>query len=114
MAPCTNEGAFCSSGCTNACSFCTAFRCTGGQWMRMEAHPAPCFSCGPELRCRMHSQFCLTVVGGPAGSTPTYSCGEVPGSCPLAPTCACLDAVGQAGTCAEPTPGQVTITLAAP
>jgi hypothetical protein len=114
MAACTSEGQTCSSGCTDACDFCNLLRCTGGVWQRMEAVPAPCFSCGPTLRCRDNAQYCRVVRGGPAGSEPGYSCMDVPSNCPAVPTCTCLSSTPPVTTCTQAGPGQLTFTVNAP
>lgn len=115
MGACTVDGQICSSGCTDACSFCNLLRCVGGTWQRMESFPAPCFSCGPALRCRDNAQYCQVIQGGPAGSSPTYTCRDVPSSCPATPTCACLPlTTPPSTTCTQAGPGQLTTTLNLP
>lgn len=44
-APCTNEGAFCNTGCEDQCQFCNILNCNGGVWQHLEAPPAPCLDC---------------------------------------------------------------------
>ena|GEM_PF-6806931 len=43
--PCMPEGAFCSTGCEDPCSFCNILNCTNGVWTNVEVFPAPCLSC---------------------------------------------------------------------
>lgn len=113
--PCDAEGTSCGGElCTDECSFCNILMCEGGTWNRLEAFPAPCFSCGPELQCPQDTDYCSVVIGGPAGSEPSYSCAEIPEACTAEPSCECLDGEGLPGDCSGDAETGITITLAAP
>lgn len=43
--PCSEEGASCSTDCSDQCQFCNSWMCQGGVWMRLEVFPAPCLEC---------------------------------------------------------------------
>lgn len=104
---CNGEGLTCGT-CPSACQNCALLRCSQGHWQMQEAFAAPCFSCGPTLRCQKTATYCH-VVGG----TPTYSCTPTPASCLPTPTCACLKGFA-GGTCEDKTGGDITITLGSP
>jgi len=119
LGPCGTEGAICGGNCSDACQFCNLLRCSGGRWQAQEAAPAPCFACGPSLRCQINQQYCYSITGGAVGNPPSYQCRAVPMACLPTPTCKCLrdqgangnlceDAAGDAGA------GQITVTLQAP
>lgn len=113
--PCDAEGTSCGGElCTDECSFCNILTCDEGTWTRLEAFPAPCFSCGPELQCPLDTDYCSVVIGGPAGSEPSYTCAEYPEACAAEPTCECLEGDGLPGDCAGDAETGITITLAAP
>jgi len=78
-----------------------------------EVFGAPCFSCGPTLRCQKTATYCHIVEGGPVGSTPTYSCPSTPASCLPTPSCACLKGTA-GGICDDKTAGEITVTLEVP
>jgi hypothetical protein len=114
---CTSEGAVCSSGCTDVCQFCNLLRCVSGRWQPQEVAPAPCFACGPTLRCQTNAQFCRVQMGGAVGIPPSYQCRATPDACRPTPSCQCLRNQGVAETlCAEGDAGtgQITTTLLAP
>jgi hypothetical protein len=61
-APCSTPGAFCSSDCSDVCSFCNVLQCEDGVWSRMEVFPFPCIDC---------DQMCeYSVAAGCAGGAP--------------------------------------------
>ena len=116
---CTSEGTVCSNGCTDVCQFCNLLRCTGGHWQTEEAAPAPCFACGPSLRCQTNAQYCYSVAGGAVTRPPSYECRTTPATCLPVPSCTCLrnqnlattvctDSTGDAGS------GQITTTELVP
>jgi hypothetical protein len=108
---CSEEGRTCGT-CIDRCNFCSMVTCRNGRWARMEVAPAPCFDCGASLRCQINEQYCVaTLPGIPTGVT-SYSCAEIPDSCPQTPTCDCVQVGG--GTCQMSGAGQLTITLATP
>ena len=109
---CNVEGTKCSVGCTDACSFCNLLSCTGGHWVQLESVPAPCFNCGPSLRCRIGVQLCSETLGGAVGNPPQYVCSALPDRCQSTPTCACV--APPPSTCAESGTGQLTVTTYAP
>ena len=114
-ATCTSEGTTCGGGnCTDACQFCNLLRCVSGHWQNMEAAPAPCFSCGPSLRCQTYAQYCDATIGGAVGSTGSYRCTALPAACTTTRTCACLQSQGVPGSCVQSGAGELTVTLAAP
>jgi hypothetical protein len=112
--PCTTPGVFCGGPCTDVCSFCNILRCEDGMWGRMEVFPAPCFSCGDSESCQTSVEYCQHTISGVKGGADTYACVEGTGDCEDAVTCECLAAEGVAGDCEEPSPGEATVTLAAP
>ena len=83
-------------------------------WERLEAFPAPCFSCGDALQCPQDTDYCSTVIGGPAGSEPSYSCVDLPEECRAEPNCDCLSTAGVSGDCAGDAETGITVTIAAP
>jgi len=109
---CSTDNTTCSSGCTDACSFCNVLRCSGGHWVQQESVPAPCFDCGPTLRCRTGMQACYKTTGGAATNPPSYACADLPQQCLATPTCACV--APPPAMCEESGTGQLTITFAAP
>ena len=114
---CTTEGWVCSDACLDACQFCNLLRCTGGRWQPQEVAPAPCFACGPSLRCQITAQFCRVQVGGAVTNPPSYQCRTTPAACLPTPSCLCLRNQGAAETtCTEGDAGtgQITTTLLAP
>ena len=112
---CDVEGTSCGGElCTDECSFCNILRCEGGMWTRLEAFPAPCFSCGDELQCPLDTDYCSVVIGGTPGSEPSYACAEIPEACRPEPTCECLDGEGLPGECSGDAESGITVTLAAP
>ena len=115
-AACTTEGVTCGSCGTDVCQFCNLLRCVTGHWQRMESAPAPCFSCGPNLRCQGYAQYCDVTTGGALGAGSTYRCTALPAACKTTPTCACLQAqsVAGSGNCTMGAQGEVTVTLLAP
>jgi hypothetical protein len=115
-AACTTEGATCGSCGTDVCQFCNLLRCVTGHWQRMESAPAPCFSCGPNLRCQGYAQYCDVITGGALGASSTYRCTALPAACKTTPTCACLQTqnVAGSGNCTMGAQGEVTVTLLAP
>ena len=115
-AACTVEGATCGGPCTDVCQFCNLLRCMSGRWQRMESAPAPCFTCGPDLRCQGFAQYCAVTSGGAVGAGSSYRCTALPAACTTTPTCACLQAQGVAGSgnCTMAAQGAVTVTLLAP
>ena len=82
----------------------------------MESAPAPCFSCGPNLRCQGYAQYCDVTTGGAVGAGSTYRCAALPTACKTTPTCACLQgqSVAGSGNCTMGAQGAVTVTLLAP
>jgi hypothetical protein len=112
---CTSEGTTCSSGCTDVCQFCQLLRCQGGRWTPLEVAPAPCFPCGPSLRCQINGDYCYAVMGGPIGAEPSYRCRPMPNTCLPAPTCACLkEQLGAtSATCQQAGAGELTVTFQA-
>ena len=114
-AACTDDGVVCGS-CTDVCQFCNTLRCVSGRWQRMEAAPAPCFMCGPSLRCQGYVQYCEVTMGGAQGSAASHRCSALPTACKTTPTCACLQTQGVAGSasCTMAGQGDVTVTLPAP
>jgi hypothetical protein len=115
-AACTVDGATCGGPCTDVCQFCNLLRCTSGRWQRSESAPAPCFTCGPDLRCQGFAQYCDVTSGGAVGAGSSYHCTALPAACTTTPTCACLQTQGVAGSgnCAMAAQGAVTVTLLAP
>lgn len=113
-AACTTPGVTCGGPCPDACSFCNLLRCEDGMWSGLEAGPAPCFSCGTGAECQINVDYCLKTIGGPAPGTETFECTAPPADCAGAVTCACLDTASVGGDCAEPNPGEVTVTFSAP
>jgi hypothetical protein len=109
---CSAENTTCNQGCSDACSFCNSLRCSGGHWVQQEAFPAPCFDCGPTLRCRIGQQDCIKTEGGAVGSPPSYVCSALPDQCLATPTCACV--APPPALCAESGTGQLTITNQVP
>jgi len=59
-------------------------RCTGGRWQSQEVAPAPCFACGPTLRCQTNAQYCHVLE---AERSPIRRCISVapPGDLPAHP-----------------------------
>lgn len=92
--PCSDEGASCGGPCTDECQFCNLLRCSGGQWQRLEAFPAPCVECGDALDCNTLDSYCHVVDGA------TYSCESYPAACSDDHTCACLEAQVE-GVCSD-------------
>jgi len=43
--PCSEEGASCSSDCSDQCLFCNAWTCQDGAWKHVEVPPIPCLEC---------------------------------------------------------------------
>ena len=80
-AACTVEGATCGGPCTDVCQFCNLLRCMSGRWQRMESAPAPCFTCGPDLRCQGFAQYCAVTTGGALGAGSSYRCTALPAAC---------------------------------
>jgi hypothetical protein len=78
--------------------FCNVFRCSGGEWMRMEAFPLPCFDCG-ERRCISDEQYCDVERSDVAGRPDVYECREMPEACRAEPTCACIEPLVPANRC---------------
>jgi hypothetical protein len=76
--------------------------------------PTGTFACGAALRCETGVEFCQTVVGGAAGSHPSYSCNPLPATCADPPTCASCFPVSGASSCSEAGAGEITNTLFAP
>ena len=115
-AACTVEGATCGGPCTDVCQFCNLLRCMSGRWQRMESAPAPCFTCGPDLRCQGFAQYCDVTTGGALGAGSSYRCTALPAACTTTPTCACLQTQGVTGSgnCTMAGQGAVTVTLLAP
>ena len=115
-AACTVDGATCGGPCTDVCQFCNLLRCMSGRWQRMESAPAPCFTCGPDLRCQGFAQYCAVTTGGALGAGSSYRCTALPAACQTTPTCACLQTQGVAasGNCTMAAQGAVTVTILAP
>jgi len=111
---CTMDGTFCGGPCADVCSFCNLLECRDGMWGRVEAAPAPCFACGPEVRCQADVEYCLALASGVPGGMDTYRCIEPPKRCLAGVTCECLTMAGVVGDCSEPSPGEVTMSVAAP
>jgi hypothetical protein len=114
---CAVEGVTCGAEhCTDICQFCNLLRCVSGHWQRSESAPAPCFTCGADLRCQGYAQYCFATTGGAVGATSSYRCMDLPASCKTTPTCACLQSQGVASSanCAMGAQGAVTVTLLAP
>ena len=106
--PCAPEGLSCtSSPCTNPCEFCNAFNCSGGEWMRAEVFPLPCFDCG-ERQCVMDDQYCDIEHSDIAGSPDVTECRVMPEACLPEPTCECLKAAVPADRCTGD-PGELTL-----
>ena len=105
------------------CQFCQLLRCQGGRWTPLEVAPAPCFLCGPTLRCQKDAQYCRAVSGGPIGADPSYQCRATPNACLPAPSCSCLEGQPGAGagagagatsaTCQQGGAGELTVTFQA-
>ena len=112
-AACTVDGATCGGPCTDVCQFCNLLRCMSGRWQRMESAPAPCFMCGPDLRCQGFAQYCAVTTGGALGSGSSYRCTALPAACTTTPTCACLQTQGVAtsANCTMAAQGAVTVTI---
>lgn len=83
-------------------------------WTRLEAFPAPCFSCGPELQCPLDTNLCSVFLPGMAGSDPSYNCSPIPEACRAEPSCECLRSEGISGDCSGDAETGFTVTLAAP
>ncbi len=115
-AACTVDGVTCGGPCTDVCQFCSLLHCTSGRWQRTESAPAPCFTCGPDLRCQGFAQYCNVTSGGAVGAGSSYRCTALPAACTTTPTCACLQTQGFAasGNCTMGAQGAVTVTLLAP
>jgi hypothetical protein len=114
---CSVDGTVCSSGCTDVCQFCNLLRCTSGHWQPEEVAPAPCFACGPTLRCQTNAQYCHVQEGGAITNPPVYQCRATPATCLPTPTCTCLRNQGLAeSVCSEGDAGagQVTTRLQVP
>ncbi|HET6148196.1 MAG TPA: hypothetical protein VFH68_11750 [Polyangia bacterium] len=114
---CGPEGAVCNSGCTDVCQLCNHLRCTGGHWQPEEVAPAPCFACGPTLRCQINAQYCHVQEGGAITNPPVYQCRVTPATCLPTPTCPCLRTQGLAEiVCSDGDAGagQVTTRLQVP
>ena len=61
-APCSAAGEFCSTDCSDQCSFCNVLECVDGAWSRVEVPPAPCLDC---------AEMCpFVVAAGCAGGPP--------------------------------------------
>jgi len=86
--------------------------CAPGGWV-CDGGVAMSFACGPALRCASASEYCMVVVGGPAGSEPSYSCLALPADCGSTPTCACLASSG-GSECSSDSDGNLTVRLFAP
>jgi hypothetical protein len=111
--PCASEGISCSDQCKDICSFCHIFRCDMGHWMALEAAPAPCFACGPNLRCQSNIQYCQETLSGLQGGNSGYSCNDLPTTCKPEQSCSCL--VPQVGSiCKEISPGGLQVSIALP
>ena len=109
--PCDSEGTSCGGElCTDECSFCNILMCEGGMWERLEAFPAPCFSCGDELQCVLDSEVCNVTLGGIGGMT--YACSPLPDECGGEPSCDCIPA--GPGTCSGDAETGITVTIATP
>lgn len=113
-APCSTENAICGGGCTDICQFCQLLVCTGGTWKPRESAPAPCFSCGPDVRCQIHKSYCRTTSGGPIGNPTSYGCVDLPAACVSAPSCACLGTEHIMGSCTQAADGSLTASLQYP
>jgi hypothetical protein len=76
--------------------------------------PCPEIACGDQLMCGPTEPVCTTILGGPAGSEPSYSCGPVPEACEgmVPPTCACVADPGC--MCMEDPPGYFQVDCAFP
>ncbi|MEM9191620.1 MAG: hypothetical protein AAGF12_20770 [Myxococcota bacterium] len=91
--PCTQEGQFCGPPCTDECSFCNIAMCSGGEWIRLEAFPAPCVSCG-ESNCVSERAFCAIEYSDVVGIEDSFQCNDLPADCQPEPSCECLEAAG--------------------
>lgn len=82
----------------------------------METVAAPCFACGPSLRCPTSAQYCYVIMGGAITNPPSYQCRATPNACLPVPTCACLQGQSIAGSsnCQMAGAGELTVTLQAP
>lgn len=80
-------------------------------------------NCGGVMTCDASRTYCYSFTGGPAGSTPAYSCNPFPASCPspgtTAPGCGCICPTPSTGcvvsatcTCSEDSSGLTTVSCA--
>jgi hypothetical protein len=111
--PCASEGQICGGPCTDECSFCNLIQCVEGRWQRLEVFPAPCFDCGPSLRCVEYAEYCHVLHGGEEGSGSSYECRDAPDRCEGTAACDCVT-VPAGGSCDDSTEGQVTVEEFAP
>jgi hypothetical protein len=113
--PCSSEGTVCGAAhCVDQCQFCNLLRCMNGVWQPMEVAPYPCFSCGPDLRCRQSLDYCYVVPGAAPPGTTTHNCAPVPTVCLPTPTCDCLHGLGAitvGSICEQAGAGELTVTL---
>lgn len=85
--------------------------CAPTGWSCPDAGGSRSFACGTAMTCNGATQYCNTVVGGPAGSLPRYTCTDFPSTC-AAHNCTCFASGGT--LCSTDTQGNVTVTLLAP
>lgn len=90
---CSEDGVTCGGPCLDECQFCSLLVCTGGTWQRLEAFPAPCFSCGDVEECSGLSEYCESNSGQ------SFACKTLPDACQAEPTCACMAEQGIADPC---------------
>ena len=113
--PCSSEGTVCGAeSCVDQCQFCNLVRCMNGVWQPVEVAPYPCFSCGPDLRCRQSLDYCYVDRGTAPPDTTTYVCGAVPSACLPTPTCDCLHGLGTitvGSICEQAGAGELTVTF---
>ena len=67
-------GAYCSSDCSDQCSFCNLVECRDGVWSRAEVFPLPCLDC--EQMCE-YSVAPACAGGAPDQATCVVGCEEV-------------------------------------
>lgn len=106
--PCTVENAHCGS-CADECSFCHVVSCVNGAWTGFEIPPAPCFDCGPSLRCRTGGEYCDLEHSDVPSIPDAYSCRSMPPACARDMTCACVQQAVPSDRCTVQRAGELLI-----
>jgi hypothetical protein len=106
--PCAVENAHCGS-CTDECSFCHVVSCVNGVWTGFEVPPAPCFDCGPSVRCRTGGEYCDLEHSDVPSIPDSYACRPMPAACARDVTCACVQQAVASDRCTAPRAGEILI-----